>query len=912
MNATYRLQLTSDFSFAQVQALLPYFRRLGISHLYLSPITQARKDSTHGYDVIDHNQIRDQLGGEPAFEALRQAAVDAGLALIIDIVPNHAGVGPRNMAWQDLLAYGPCSPSTALFDVDWQPLKAELHEKLLLPFLGEPYGRVLDAGQIRLLCQEGRLHAGYFDHRFALRPETYAGVLEELLPRLERTEAYWTVKELHESFASVTAKERDRAEALRERFAALAQTLPDALEATLQAFTGLRLHAVLEQQYWRLAYYKTAGYEINYRRFFDINDLVALRMETPEVFFNAHRKLGQLLLQDGIHGVRVDHVDGLADPHDYLARLRELGARHIWVEKILAPGEILPDAWPVEGTTGYEFMNDVARLLTWPDGELALDRAYHRVAGNHDYADVVYESKHLVMAIHLAGELFRLAYGLDRISEADYHTRDFTYEALREALSQVIASLDRYRTYLPSEPEQAEGVIRQAIHEARRRSPAFEPSTYAFLEDVLLGRIDPSLEEMRVAWVERFQQYCAPVAAKGVEDTAFYRYVRLVALNEVGGDPDHFSQEPQAFHAHARFRALRYPHSLLATATHDHKRGEDTRMRLIVLSELADPWSRLVRQLERTRQRHGGERGPSSTAAYLFYQTVIALWGSAPPDELADRVHAYMRKASREAKQDTHWLDPDEAYENDLERFVRGMLQDRWVLRAIAPLGKRVARHGFLNGITQLVIKLTTPGIPDFYQGTELLDLSLVDPDNRRAVDYEHRQRLLDELEPLLATPEVEALQRFAATNDERLKLYVMTRLLRLRGRLPAPFAGAYQPLAGEGRAEAHVFAYTRTAEKDTVAVIVPRFTAVLERSSGLGETCVRLPHAGRWYDVLSGRDVDSDGTVRVADLPLAWSVLHLETEALVPAPGAESPAAAQEPLEEAGEHVPQGSKEQR
>ncbi|HWN69497.1 MAG TPA: malto-oligosyltrehalose synthase, partial [Haliangium sp.] len=834
----------------------------------------------HGYDVVDHGQVSPALGGEQGRLALKAALDAAGLGLVIDIVPNHAGVGPHNVAWQDLLAYGPHSPSTTMFDVDWRPLKAELHEKLLLPFLGEPYGRVLDAGQIRLVREDGHLYAGYFDHRFALRPESYAEVLAELLPRIERTETYWIAKEVHEAYASVTAHERDRAEALRERFAAMVQQVPDAFEMAMQPFTGARLHALLDRQFWRLSYYKTAGYEINYRRFFDINDLVALRMEVPEVFFQAHRKLGQLLLQDGIHGVRVDHVDGLADPRGYLTRLRELGARHIWVEKILAPGEILPDAWPVEGTTGYELMNDVMRLLCWPDGELALDRAYRRLAGDQDYADVVHESKRLVMAINLAGELFRLAYGLDRISEADYHTRDFTYEALREALGQVIAALGRYRTYLPHEPEQAESVIKAAIHEARRRSAAFETSVYGFIENVLLGRIDPALEEARMAWVERFQQYCAPVAAKGVEDTAFYRYVRLVALNEVGGDPDHFSQEPQAFHAHARFRALRYPHSLLATATHDHKRGEDTRMRMITLSELADDWARLVQQLERARRRHSGERGPSAPAAYLFYQTVIALWASAPVDELADRVSAYMLKASREGKQHTHWLDPDEAYEKDLESFVRGMLRDRWVMRAIAPLGERVARHGFLNGITQLVIKLTTPGVPDFYQGTELMDLSLVDPDNRRAVDYGRRERLLDQMQPLLSAPDAEVLRGWADACDERLKLYVTTRLLQARRRMPAPFADGYQPLASEGSATVHVFAYARTAEQATIAVIVPRFTAVLEASGGPGDTAVTLPRAGRWHELLSGRDIDSDGTVRVSDLPLPWAVLVIEGRA--------------------------------
>lgn len=875
MNATYRLQLRPEFGFAEARALIPYLKQLGISHLYLSPITQARKDSSHGYDVTDHNEIRAQLGGEEGLEALREAAVDAGLGLVIDIVPNHAGVGPRNVSWQDLLSYGPHSPSTTTFDVDWQPLKAELERKLLLPFLGQTYGAALDSGEIRLVCERGRLFAAYFDHRFALRPESYAEVLEALLPRMERTEIYWTVKELFEAYASITAEERERAEALHERFMAMSEALPQAMESALAPFTGERLHALLERQYWRLSYWKTAGYEINYRRFFDINELVALRMEVPEVFFGAHRKLGQLLLQPGIDGVRVDHVDGLADPHDYLKRLREIGARHIWVEKILAPREILPEDWPVEGTTGYEFMNDVLRLLCWPGGEQILDRVFRRVVGNESYADVVHTCKQLVMVSNLAGELFRLAYGLDRISEADYHTRDFTFEGLRDALGHVIGGFSRYRSYLPYDPEEAEGVIKAAVNEGRRRSAAFEPSVYTFIENVLLGRIDDSLEEARMAWVERFQQYCAPVAAKGVEDTAFYRYVRLAALNEVGGEPDHFSQEPQVFHAHARFRAMRYPSNLLATATHDHKRGEDTRMRMLALSEFPEEWARLVRMFERARRRHSGEHGPSDTDAYLFYQCLIAQWDASPVDELADRLVDYTRKASRESKLATNWLTPDETYERELEAFVRGMVKDRWVRRALMPLGRQVARHGFLNGLSQLVLKLCTPGVPDFYQGCELLDLSLVDPDNRRPVDYAYRQSLLEDMQPLLDAPDLQVLERLLSSDDPRLKLYLMARLLRLRAEEPALFQSGYQPLNVDGDAAEHAFAFGRGDQDLTLAVVVTRYSHVLESRDGWQNTRLSLPAAGEWLEVLSGRRFASDGSLYLSEMPLPWGVFR-------------------------------------
>ena len=889
MNATYRLQLGPDFGFAEVQALLPYFRRLGITHLYLSPISEARQGSTHGYDVTDHNRIRQALGGDEGLDDLRAAAVAAGLGLILDVVPNHAGVGPHNHAWQDLLAYGPHSPSTTMFDIDWAPLKRELHEKLLLPFLGEPYGDVLDTGQIHMLWDDGRLEAGYFDHRFSVRPETYAEVLADLLPRIERTEHYWTVKEIYDSYASISATERDRAEVLHERLAAMIGSMGESVagpfQAVLDELTGQRLHQILERQFWRLSYFKTAGDEINYRRFFDINELVALRMEEPEVFFNAHRKLGQLLLQEGITGVRVDHVDGLRDPHDYLARLRELGARHIWVEKILAHGEILPEEWPVTGTTGYEFLDDVVRLLNWPGGEIRLTRLYTRLVGNQAYGNVVNESKHLVMATSLPGELFRLAYELDRLSEADYRTRDFTLGALREALGQVVAAFGRYRTYLPHDKEQATEVIKAAIHEARRRSRAFEPSVYDFVEHVLLGEVPESLEPHRNDWVGRFQQYCAPVAAKGVEDTAFYRYTRLLALNDVGGEPDIFSQEPQVFHAHARFRAMRYPENLLATATHDHKRGEDTRMRLAVASQIAEDWARLIRQLQRAVRRHSGEHGPSASDAYALVQTMIALWGSSPREELTERLAAYMLKCARETKRETNWINPDAGYEADLDRFVRGMMRDRWVARAVEPMARRLARHGFINGITQLALKLTTPGVPDIYRGSELLDLSLVDPDNRRPVDYALRQRLLDELEPMLKTPDAATLRELAGTGDERFKFYVMIRLLRFRLAHPAPFAGSYQPLAVDGSAAAHVLAHAREGREgregddgELVAVVLPRFSAVLESAGGdLGDTRVSLPAPGRWLDVLSGQRLDSEGSLAVADLPLSWAVLHLE-----------------------------------
>jgi (1->4)-alpha-D-glucan 1-alpha-D-glucosylmutase len=813
------------------------------------------------------------LAAKRASNPFARACVSAGLGLVLDFVPNHAGVGPQNVYWQDLLAYGPYALHAGYFDVDWSPLKPELREKLLLPFLGRPYGQALDDGEISLVWQAERLSAAYFDHRFALRPESYAPVLAELLPELERTDTYWEVKEIYEAYASLEPEERDRAEALRERLAALANDIP--LQTVVEHFAGERLHELLERQYWRLSYWKTAGYEINYRRFFDINELVAMRMEEPEVFFDAHRLLGNLLRREGVDGVRIDHIDGLYDPHGYLERLRELGARQIWVEKILAPGEILPADWPVEGTTGYEFLNDALRLLNYPEGEAALDRIYRRITRDDtSYTDTVVACKRLVIATKLSADLSRLGYELDRLSEADYRTRDFTLGALTETLTEVIAALQRYRTYLPYQADEAARVIKAAVQAGQRRNPAFEPLAYSFIREILLYAIPEDLSDKRAAWVGRFQQYTAPVAAKGVEDTAFYRYVRHVALNEVGGEPDRFADGPEVFHAHSRFRALKYPNTLLASATHDHKRGEDVRARLLVLAEMPDIWRRTVMSLERAASRHRGSRGPAASDQYLFYQSLVAIWGSSPTEELEQRLADYMQKAAREAKTNTSWLNPNAGYESDLTAFVRAMVRDRWVARAIDPLVKAISRFGFINSLSQLVLKATSPGVPDFYQGSELLDLSLVDPDNRRPVDFGQRLRLLDEVEPLLEQPDSDQLRRWLDEIDERAKLYLMARLLRLRINKPETFAGPYQSLEPEGAAADHFVSFIRGGEENPLVVTVPRFPATLAKSGALSDTHVVLPRRGQWYEVLSGRPFDTDGILPLDRLPLPWGIL--------------------------------------
>ena len=888
MVASYRLQLTPDFVFEDVRALLPYFQKLGVSHLYLSPITEARRGSTHGYDVIDHNAVREAFGGAEGLESLREAAQGVGLSLILDFVPNHAGVGPRNVYWQDILAYGPFSEDAAFFDIDWDPLKDELHDKILLPFLGKPYGEVLE-GELSVGYDDGRFYARYYDNRFALSPSSYDAILGAALPSFERTEVYFDLKDLLDAYETLEKSERTKAEGLRTRLLALSENVD--WDALLKLPTEA-MHALLERQFWRLSYWKTAGSEINYRRFFDINELVGLRMENSEVFWDSHRLLGELVVKEGVAGVRIDHIDGLFDPQGYLEALHTLGAKKVWVEKILAPGETLPEDWLTVGTSGYEFMNDAMGVLTYGGSEEAIKRLYRRfVDGVVPYEEEVHRSKRLVMGTSLSGELVRLANELDRLSEADYRTRDFTLEALREALLEIIAAFSRYRTYLPHRPDEAREVIHEAIERARRRSVTLETSVYEFIERMLVGEVREDLQEMQAAFIGRFQQYTAPVAAKGVEDTAFYRYLPLVALNEVGGEPEHIGVTPQAFHARSRFRAYRYPDNLLATATHDHKRGEDTRMRLIVLSELTSMWEETLVTLlaEADKVRRGGleaSGGPSRNDVYLFYQLLVALWigpdGKVSEDRetLADRLVDYMRKAAREAKLHSSWLNPNEAYEAALEGFVRETVSSDAVGEIVEGLAGQLAYYGFANSLAQLVLKTTTPGMPDFYQGTELSDLSLVDPDNRRPVDYKYRDGLLEEFAGLLGAPDAGTFKELFERRDERLKLFVTSRLLRFRREHSGLFCGEYRALELSGEAAEHGLAFSREADGKALVVFVTRFPATLEERGGWGDAEVTLPDglAGRSYeDVVTGLRLD--GPLKPDELPLPFAVL-LSTDA--------------------------------
>ncbi len=843
MIATYRLQLTPEFRFDDVRALLPYFKQLGVSHLYLSPITEAACGSTHGYDVADHNSVREAFGGREAFERLREAAVNADLGIILDFVPNHASVDARNRYWQNVLAHGQDSQSAHFFDIDWQPPQKELAGKVLLPFLGKSLEQALTDAEISVAEEDGRHSVAYFDHRFALDPKTYDPTLS--------------------------------------------------------------LTALLDRQHWRLAHYEDAD-RVNYRRFFNINGLIGLRQEDERVFNDTHRLLFELMAEEGVDGVRIDHVDGMADPHEYLRRLRERVTGKIWVEKILAPGETLPSEWPVEGTTGYEFMNDVMQVLVCRKNESVFDETFKRALGREqEYEEVVTASKKHVMDTLLASDLHRLACQLRTISRDAGH--DFSLEDLRSALRAFVAAIGRYRTYLPHDRDEGREVLDAALNaslasshtaerDQRRLTSADRSQRRAlhFIRDTLMGETGGDAKR----WIASFQQFTSPVAAKGVEDTAFYRYTRLAALNEVGGEPGDFGLSPAGFHARAGRRASQ---GLLATATHDHKRGEDTRMRLVALSELPGEWNDAVEALEEIAQDY---QGISPAHRYLFYQTLAAIRDEAD-GELPGRIQDYMQKAAREGKERTSWLEPDSAYEGALEGFVRGMICDPRAGEALGSIAAEMSRLGFANTLSQTLLKCTLPGVPDFYQGTELLDLSLVDPDNRRRGDFNKRAAILEEVGafPAADTPErgastgrPEATRQWLADmierQDARAKLYFITRLLWLRRTRPGLFEGGYRAL----ETSCNRFAFMRTIDNDApggpedyLLVIVPRLPGERPAKNDGSISLPRQIQTHSWRDVLTGVTIANSGrSLSLQDLPLRWAaLLPRATSPPAPATGA-------------------------
>jgi (1->4)-alpha-D-glucan 1-alpha-D-glucosylmutase len=903
--SSYRLQLNQAFTFQDAIAQIDYLAALGITECYASPVLTASPGSAHGYDICNHNQISPELGGREGFDALVAALAQLGLGLVLDFVPNHMGIDPRtNEWWRDVLENGPSSPYAEFFDIDWAPVKPELLNKVLLPILGDQYGLVLERGELQLRFVEGSLELTYFDRALPINPRqaprVYRVGIEDLRAELGDGDAdlrellsiltaLWNLPPYTERDPERIVERQREKEVSRERLARLVERSPRIrahIAHSVQVVNGTpgdrgsfdRLHELLEVQAYRLAYWRTAFDEINYRRFFDINDLAALRMEDPRVFAATHGLLLDLIRRGAVTGVRIDHPDGLFDPAGYFAALQRAAsepprrdapapdgtpARRLYLvaEKILSPGEALPAGWAVHGTTGYNFLTTLNGLFVKHETLPDLLRIYRRFTGERVNADdAVYVSKRSIMRNSLASELNVLAHALNRISEADRRTRDFTLNTLRRALTEVVACFPVYRTYVTTAGTGSddERIIDEAIAGARRRDPVLESSIFAFIRRNLVPRAaagGASIHEMRAQFAMKLQQFTGPVQAKGLEDTAFYRLVPLVSTNEVGGDPNHRAWSDTEFHAANQARLRDWPFEMTTTATHDTKRGEDTRMRINVLSELPTLWRRAVTRWtalnEDCRSRVNGEPAPDRNDEWLFYQSLVGAWPAEPPDHdiperaapaLVDRLAEYMLKAVKEAKRHTSWAAANADYDDAVDRFVRETLTGTSApefLAAFVPFQRIVAWFGMINSLAQVVIRLTAPGMPDVYQGTELWDLSLVDPDNRRPVDFARRRALLASLEPLLATV-ADARRLRAETIDERtrsllgellhawwdgrIKLHVMTVALRVRRALPELFLlGDYLPLEAD-TPNSHLFGFVRRRGDDAVIAVAPRF----------------------------------------------------------------------------------------
>lgn len=922
--ATYRLQFNEGFTFSDAAGLVPYLAELGIGDLYASPYLKARPGSTHGYDVVDHGSLNPGLGGERGYEQMVEALEEHEMGQLLDIVPNHAGIGSDNAWWLDVLENGPASPYARFFDIDWCR-RTELSGKVLLPILGGHYGAVLEAGELELAfdAEAGSFSINYYEHRCPIDPKTYPMILpgkDEHRPELERlTIAFGSLPERGATDEESVAKRARDAAALKADLAGLCGRSPEiarAVEKRVRWSNGEgfeALHRLLEAQAYRLAYWRVGSDEINYRRFFAVNDLAGIRVEDERVFEATHRLVLRLVKSGGVNGLRIDHPDGLYDPAGYLRRLQGAAAEasgepiYVLVEKILGPHERLPEDWPVSGTTGYEFTNLANGLFVDSAGEVGMDRAYRRFLGEKmDFEEILYDCKKLIMQNALASELDVLLRLLLRISEYG-RSYDFTMNVLRDALSEVVARFPVYRTYVTAGAvsESDRRYVDEAVSRAKK-STAAEAAVFDFLRDVLLLQADGPEEyrEMVARFVMKFQQYTGPVMAKGVEDTALYVYNRLVSLNEVGGEPERFGVPVSEFHRLNGERLERWPHSMLSTSTHDTKRSEDVRARINVLSEIPDEWhGRLVRWGELNgphRRDVGGELAPSRNDEYLIYQTLLGAWplgeiGGEKLEELRGRINAYMQKALREAQVHTSWTDANEAYEEAAARFVDALISNDLFLQDFLPFQRRIARLGALNSLSQTLLKLTAPGVPDVYQGSEIWDFSLVDPDNRRPVDYRLRKQLLVDLQRL-DPADAHFLLQHSEWQDGRPKLYLTWKALEMRRGEPELFEnGEYVPLEVVGERAYHLVAFARLYGSEAAIAVAPRLYARLVDEDGSlmpapeawAGTSVRLPGElarATYRNVLTGEravieERDGEALLPASDLLCGFPVALLTAE---------------------------------
>ena len=860
--ATYRVQLTANFDFDAAAAILPYLKSLGITHLYASPFMKSRRGSTHGYDIVDHTKINPELGGDAGFARLSEALKTHDLGLILDFVPNHVGVHfADNPWWLDVLEWGPASPHAASFDIDWELLPYRARGGVLLPIIGSSYGEALEKGEIELRydAREGSFSAWYFEHRLPIAPERYSETLRSVVKQAGADDdpagkQILALASRHRGLRHPNRKEAPAFKAELRDIPGSAAIIARGLDAYRagpdRSAQTLALHHLLERQHYRLGHWRLASSDINYRRFFDVNSLAGLRVEDAGTFDAIHRLVKTLIADGRLQGLRLDHIDGLRDPAQYFQRLRRLirdaqadaaTPFYVVIEKILGEHEKLHAFAGVSGTTGYEWLNAITQVLADGGGLDPLDEVWRQISNSSPKLEpVLKDAKRRVLATLLTSEFTVLTRLLARIAGGHYSTRDFAADSLRQALELYVLHFPVYRTYLTSAgaTPHDRALISETIEKARAEWFAADEGIFDFLRDALtMDLIGPGKPGHSAPRVRRFalkvQQFTGPVMAKSLEDTAFYRYHRLLALNEVGGDPSAKALSVDAFHEAMKVRAEEWPHGMTATATHDTKRGEDARARLLALAEIPGEWTSAVARWKLLNAPHlvidAEMRAPSATFEYMLYQALLGAWPAGEPDDtFAERVQAYALKAAREGKQETSWLNPNQAYEAGLRTFIDRIL-DRTAsaefIDALETLARRTALLGTLNSLSQITLKAAMPGVPDFYQGTEFWDLSLVDPDNRRPVDFAERARLL----PALENPDWESLAQHWP--DGHIKLAWTRHLLKVRTELADVFThGDYVPLQVSGPHRDHVIAFARRRGRDAAIVAVAKSFAAFSQ----------------------------------------------------------------------------------
>ncbi len=993
--SVYRLQFNHTFTFRDAQQLIPYLYELGISDCYASPYMKARPGSLHGYDIVDHNALNPEIGTEEDYQAFVQELRAHGMGHILDFVPNHVGIAESsNPWWQDVLENGPSSRFASFFDIDWKPLKLELENKVLLPILGDQYGKVLENQELILTFEEGAFFVRYYQHKLPIAPRTSAHVLKHRLSELEKilgsehphfleyqsilTALSYLPPRTEKDPTRIAERYREK-EIIKKRLANLCSESPEVrafIEENIRIFNGVKgdprsfdlLDALLDAQAYRLAHWYVAGEEINYRRFFDINELAAIRMENPEVFQETHRFLFQLIREGKVTGLRIDHPDGLFNPAQYFLQLqkncllqwaksqqeekerKEEGEEeetfqrllfqrfdeewrknphaplvrpfYLIAEKILSEGESLPEDWVIYGTVGYDFMNLLNGLFVNRFHERAFTTLYAKFIGTRiHFPDLVYEKKKYIMEVAMSSEINVLGHQLNRISEKNRKFRDFTLNSLTNAVREIIACFPVYRTYIGSYDntvtERDRAYIHQAVETAKKKGHIIGLSVFDFVKDILLLKDLDMLEESdqieQKNFVMRFQQFTGPVMAKGLEDTAFYIYNRLLSLNEVGGNPQKFGISVDTFHKKNLERLKHWPYSLLSTSTHDTKRGEDVRARINVLSELPQEWRNCLTRWSRLNKKKkiavNGQWVPDPNEEYLLYQTLLGAWPFQIKNQeeyqaFQERIQEYMQKVIKEAKIHTSWINPNKEYDEAVRAFVAAILDDSKpnpFLEDFKIFQRKIADYGIYNSLSQTLLKLTSPGIPDIYQGSELWNLSLVDPDNRRPVDYTLRRQMLSALKerifgsssPLSPGWEREnqevkgdliklARELVETREDGRIKLYVIYRTLTYRRTKKELFLkGSYIPLKNRGGKKDQVCAFIRKYEDQAIIVVVPRLlTRILRAPEELplgqqiwGDSFLVLPHervGQRYYNIFSGETLETGQRNENVILPLS------------------------------------------